>query len=118
MKKSSIVLVCLALAAVPSVAQSAPEIQFEKYELANGLDVILHEDHSIPMVSVNVWYHVGSRNEKPGRTGFAHLFEHMMFQGSEHHDDEYFKPLQKVGGRVNGSTNNDRTNYWENVPSN
>ena len=118
MKKSSIVLLCLALAATVTAAQSAPEISFEKYELPNGLDVILHEDHSIPMVSVNVWYHVGSGNEKPGRSGFAHLFEHMMFQGSKHHDDEFFKPLQKVGGRINGSTNTDRTNYWENVPSN
>ncbi len=118
MKKSSIALLCLALVATAAAAQSAPEISFEKYELPNGLDVILHEDHSIPMVSVNVWYHVGSGNEKPGRTGFAHLFEHMMFQGSKHHDDEFFKPLQKVGGRINGSTNTDRTNYWENVPSN
>ncbi len=119
MKKAlSTVLACLALWAAPAIAQSAPEIQFEAYELPNGLDVILHEDHSIPMVSVNVWYHVGSGNEQPGRTGFAHLFEHMMFQGSKNHDDEFFKPLQKVGGRINGSTNTDRTNYWENVPSN
>lgn len=96
---------------------SLPELKFEKYTLPNGLDVILHEDHSIPMVAVNVWYHVGSKNEKPGRTGFAHLFEHMMFQGSKHHDKEFFEPLQKVGGAINGSTNEDRTNYWENVPS-
>ncbi len=99
-------------------AASLPELKFEKYKLPNGLEVILHEDHSIPMVAVNVWYHVGSKNEKPGRTGFAHLFEHMMFQGSKHHDKEYFEPLQKVGGAINGSTNEDRTNYWENVPSN
>jgi zinc protease len=97
---------------------SLPELKFEKYTLPNGLDVILHEDHSIPMVAVNVWYHVGSKNEKPGRTGFAHLFEHMMFQGSKHHNKEYFEPLQKVGAAINGSTNEDRTNYWENVPSN
>lgn len=99
-------------------ASSVRNLKFEKYTLPNGLDVILHEDHSIPMVAVNVWYHVGSKNEKPGRTGFAHLFEHMMFQGSKHHDKEFFEPLQKVGGAINGSTSEDRTNYWENVPGN
>jgi zinc protease len=95
-----------------------PAIRFEKYSLPNGLDVILHEDHSTPIVCVNVWYHVGSKNERRGRTGFAHLFEHMMFQGSEHHDAEFFGPLQEAGGRLNGSTSDDRTNYWELVPSN
>ncbi len=90
----------------------------EKYTLSNGLDVILHEDHSIPMVSVNIWYHVGSKNEKRGRTGLAHLFEHMMFEGSQHHDTEYSEVLEKVGGRTNGSTNEDRTNYYEDIPSN
>ena len=69
-------------------------IPFEKYKLSNGLDVILHEDHSIPMVSVNVWYHVGSKNEKPGRTGFAHLFEHLMFEGSKHHNSGFLGPLE------------------------
>jgi len=103
---------------LPALAEDLPELQFEKYTLPNGLDVILHEDHSVPMVGVNVWYHVGSKNEKPGRTGFAHLFEHMMFQGSQHHDTDYFLPLEKTGGRVNGSTAEDRTNYWENLPSN
>ena len=93
-------------------------LALEKYTLSNGLDVILHEDHSIPMVSVNIWYHVGSKNEKRGRTGFAHLFEHMMFEGSQHHDTEYFEVLEKVGGNVNGSTNEDRTNYYEDIPSN
>lgn len=100
------------------LADDLPELKFEKYELPNGLDVILHEDHSIPMVSVNVWYHVGSKNEKPGRTGFAHLFEHMMFQGSEHHDVLFSKSIDKYGGVDNGSTTEDRTNYWENLPSN
>lgn len=95
-----------------------PRIEFEKYRLSNGLDVILHQDHSIPLVAVNIWYHVGSKNEKPGRTGFAHLFEHMMFEGSQHHDSEYFEPLEKIGGSINGSTSEDRTNYWENVPTN
>ena len=105
------------LAGSAAAADDLPQLEFEHYTLPNGLEVILHEDHSIPMVSVNIWYHVGSKNERPGRTGFAHLFEHMMFQGSEHHDADYFVPLQKIGGQVNGSTNKDRTNYWENVPS-
>ncbi|HMF55948.1 MAG TPA: insulinase family protein [Pyrinomonadaceae bacterium] len=95
-----------------------PQIKFTEFRLDNGLRVILHEDHSTPIVAVNVWYHVGSKNEVPGRTGFAHLFEHMMFQGSLHHDDEYFQPIQQAGGAGNGSTNPDRTNYWEVVPSN
>jgi zinc protease len=107
---------CL-LAAACVAAREAPELKFEKYTLDNGLQVILHEDHNIPLAAVNVWYHVGSKNEKPGRTGFAHLFEHMMFQGSANHDKDYFLPLQKIGAQVNGSTNTDRTNYWENVPS-
>jgi zinc protease len=94
------------------------DLRAEKYELPNGLDVILYEDHRLPMVAVNVWYHVGSKNEDPGRTGFAHFFEHMMFQGSEHHDTDYFMPLEKVGAFVNGSTTEDRTNYLEDVPSN
>ncbi len=93
-------------------------IAYEKVTLSNGLDVILHEDHSIPLASVNVWYHVGSKNEVPGRTGFAHLFEHVMFEGSGHHNSSHFEPLQKVGANLNGSTNPDRTNYWEDVPSN
>jgi len=109
--------VILILLATTASAQDAPELEFEKYTLDNGLQVILHEDHNIPMAAVNVWYHVGSKNEKPGRTGFAHLFEHMMFQGSKNHDKDYFLPLQKIGAQVNGSTNKDRTNYWENVPS-
>ncbi len=95
-----------------------PDLKFQKFTLANGLDVILHEDHSTPIVGVNVWYHVGSKDERPGRTGFAHLFEHMMFQGSKHYDKVYFGPIQSVGGRLNGSTAMDRTNYWETVPSN
>jgi len=93
-------------------------IPFEKHTLANGLDVLLHEDHGCPIVAVNLWYHVGSKNEVPGRTGFAHLFEHLMFEGSKHHDHGYFQPLQGAGGTLNGSTNADRTNYWEVVPTN
>ena len=93
-------------------------IESEKTTLPNGLDVILSQDRSLPVVAVNVWYHVGSKNEEPGKTGFAHLFEHVMFEGSKHHDRSYFDPLQKVGANLNGSTTPDRTNYWENVPSN
>jgi zinc protease len=92
-------------------------IPFVKHTLSNGLDVLLHEDHACPIVAVNLWYHVGSKNEQPGRTGFAHLFEHLMFEGSEHHDKGYFQPLQGAGASLNGSTNADRTNYWEVVPS-
>jgi zinc protease len=80
--------------------------------------VIVHEDRDCPIVAVSVWYHVGSKDEVPGRTGFAHLFEHLMFEGSQHHDEGYFRPLQEAGGVLNGSTNVDRTNYWEVVPSN
>jgi zinc protease len=93
-------------------------IEFTKHRLDNGLDVLVHEDHGCPIVAVNVWYHVGSKNEHPGRTGFAHLFEHLMFEGSQHHDKGYFQPLQEAGGSLNGSTNTDRTNYWEVVPRN
>ena len=92
-------------------------ISFTRQTLANGLDVLLHEDHACPIVAVNVWYHVGSKNERPGHTGFAHLFEHLMFEGSEHHDKGYFQPLQGAGAALNGSTNADRTNYWEVVPT-
>jgi zinc protease len=93
-------------------------IAFTRHRLDNGLDVLVHEDHGCPIVAVNIWYHVGSKNEKPGRTGFAHLFEHLMFEGSQHHDKGYFQPLQEAGGLLNGSTNADRTNYWEVVPRN
>ncbi|MBW8862806.1 MAG: insulinase family protein [Acidobacteria bacterium] len=92
-------------------------ISFTKHTLANGLDVLLHEDHACPIVAVNLWYHVGSKNERPGHTGFAHLFEHLMFEGSQHHDKGYFTPLQGAGATLNGSTNADRTNYWEVVPA-
>ena len=93
-------------------------ISFEQITLSNGLQVIFHENRSLPIVSVNLWYHVGSKNERPGKTGLAHLFEHLMFEGSKNHNSSHFEPLQEVGGALNGSTNNDRTNYWENVPSN
>ena len=92
-------------------------ISFTKHTLGNGLDVLLHEDHACPIVAVNLWYHVGSKNERPGHTGFAHLFEHLMFEGSQHHDRGFFQPLQGAGATLNGSTNADRTNYWEVVPT-
>lgn len=95
-----------------------PPIKYKELTLKNGLRVIMHEDRSTPIVAVNVWYHVGSKNEVAGRTGFAHLFEHMMFQGSKNYDADYFTPLQEAGANLNGSTNTDRTNYWEVVPSN
>ncbi len=97
-----------------------PKLPFEKYALPNGLEVILHEDHRIPEVAVDVWYKVGSKDEADRRTGFAHLFEHVMFQGSKHvPEDKHFEYLQKAGvSNANGSTSMDRTNYFEVVPSN
>lgn len=95
------------------------KIGYEKYKLANGLTLFIHEDHSDPLVHVEVTYHVGSAREAAGRSGFAHLFEHMLFQGSEHvKDEEHFKMVQAAGGQMNGNTNRDRTTYFETVPSN
>jgi len=100
-------------------AQAVPKIKFEKYTLPNGLEVILHEDHSTPVITVNTWYKVGSGDEKPGRTGFAHLFEHIMFMGSQNVPVGLFdKALEAAGADNNGSTTEDRTNYYENLPSN
>ena len=94
------------------------KIDFEEYQLSNGLHVILHQDRNVPIVAINLWYRVGSRNEQPGKTGFAHLFEHMMFQGSQHVPPEmHFQLIQSVGGTLNGSTYFDRTNYYETLPS-
>jgi zinc protease len=115
----SICYLLLVMTAQSLDAQTVPKIAFEKYTLSNGLEVILHEDHSTPIVAVNTWYHVGSGDEKPGRTGFAHLFEHIMFMGSEHVPVGVFdKELEGAGGDNNGSTTEDRTNYYEVVPSN
>ncbi|HEX6732599.1 MAG TPA: pitrilysin family protein, partial [Pyrinomonadaceae bacterium] len=106
-----------------AVAQSSvPKVEFEKYTLPNGLQVILHVDRKLPVVHVNQWFHVGSKNEKTNRTGFAHLFEHMMFQGSQNAKGEYFSYVERAGanlftGGVNGTTSNDRTNYFATVPS-
>lgn len=105
--------------AAPAAASAVPKIQFEKYTLPNGLEIILHEDHSTPIVTVNTWYKVGSGDEKPGRTGFAHLFEHIMFMGSQNVPVGAFdKELEAAGADNNGSTTEDRTNYYENLPSN
>jgi predicted Zn-dependent peptidase len=108
------------LACLPTLASAqAGRIAFEQFALPNGLQVIYSEDHSTPIVSVDVWYHVGSRNERAGRSGFAHLFEHMMFQGSAHvKKAEHFQLVQRAGGSLNGTTQEDRTNYFETVPSN
>ena len=97
-----------------------PKLNYEKYRLANGLDVILLEDHRLPLVAVNIWYHVGPANERPGLTGFAHLFEHMMFEGSRHIGEEgHFRHLEAAGAsEINGTTDFDRTNYFETLPSN
>lgn len=99
-------------------AYPIPDIGYTEFKLANGLTVIVHADHSAPIVAVNTWYHVGSKNEPPGRFGFAHLFEHLMFNGSEHYNDEFFIPFDRVGATdQNGTTNRDRTNYFETLPS-
>src|SRR3954462_13042827 len=115
---------CLAL--LPAAAQSPkpaavdipiPDIPYTKFVLANGLTVLVHEDHKTPVVAINTWYHVGSKNEKLGKTGFAHLFEHLMFNGSENFNNDYFKVMESIGATdLNGTTNEDRTNYFQNVP--
>ncbi len=123
--RSLAALAVLSSAAVPSQSQAQgqqklPELKYETYTLPNGLQVITHEDHRLPLVAVDLWYHVGPLNERPGRTGFAHLFEHMMFEGSEHVGEKaHIKDVQAAGATdVNGTTDFDRTNYFETVPSN
>ncbi|HJQ67327.1 MAG TPA: pitrilysin family protein [Blastocatellia bacterium] len=135
LRKTTLVLLTIAIAAYSNIAtlaqarkaaaaaapaQSAPSLNYEKYKLKNGLEVILLEDHRLPLVAVNLWYHVGPANERAGRTGFAHLFEHMMFQGSKHiGDDAHFQMLEAAGASdINGTTDFDRTNYFETLPSN
>jgi zinc protease len=113
------------LAALFAVACSAiyaqvgtVDVPYQKFVLKNGLTLIVHEDHKAPIVAVNIWYHVGSKNERPGKTGFAHLFEHLMFGGSEHHQKRYIEAMEPIGATdLNGTTNSDRTNYFENVPT-
>lgn len=108
------------LLAAPALAAAETSIPFERYRLDNGLEVILVQDATVPLVAVNVWYHVGSGHETPGKSGFAHLFEHMLFQGSTHvGEDRHFEVLKNIGAdSINGTTNPDRTNYFEIVPSN
>lgn len=116
---SMLFFACLSLQAQSSLPFSAKDIDipYQKFVLTNGLRLIVHEDHKAPIAAVNLWYHVGSKNEKPGKSGFAHLFEHLMFNGSEHFNKDYFQALESIGGTdLNGTTNNDRTNYFQNVP--
>src|SRR2546421_12871308 len=97
---------------------AAITIPYQRFVLKNGLTLLVHEDHKAPIVAVNIWYHAGSKNDRAGRTGFAHLFEHLMFNGSEHFNDDYFQPFERIGATdQNGTTNEDRTNYFENVPT-
>src|SRR5262249_51826361 len=93
------------------------EFHFTKTTLTNGLDVVVRPQRQLPMVAVNLWYHVGSKNEERRQRGFAHLFEHLMFEGSEHYPGDFFQPLQRLGASLTGSTSTDRTNYYEDVPS-
>jgi len=116
----SAILAGLALTSCNLLADEPPaiDIPFDKFQLDNGLTVIVHEDHKAPIVAVSIWYHVGSKDEPPGKTGFAHLFEHLMFNGSENHRGEYFEPFEQVGATsMNGTTWFDRTNYFETVPT-
>src|SRR5687767_14688987 len=104
----------------PPAARASAEldIPFETFTLPNGLRVVVHTDRKAPIVAVNIWYHVGSKDEPAGRSGFAHLFEHLMFNGSENAPGEYFGPFEVVGATdMNGTTNSDRTNYFQNVPT-
>jgi zinc protease len=119
---SLIALAAAQLVPATSFAQGTPSadspIPFTRHVLDNGLTLLVHEDHKAPIVAVNIWYHVGSKNEKPGKTGFAHLFEHLMFNGSENVDTDYFEVLEPLGATdLNGTTNMDRTNYFQNVPT-
>jgi zinc protease len=113
------ILMCLVVSAGLADDKRPGYIEYTEHKLDNGLRVILSEDHSVPIVAVNVWYHVGSGYEEKGRSGFAHLFEHMMFEGSENVDKtEHFKLISRAGGSMNGSTTEDRTNYFETLPAN
>ena len=110
--------ICAQDASAAGTALADIEIPYQKYVLPNGLTLLVHEDHKAPIVAVDIWYHVGSKDERPGRTGFAHLFEHLMFSGSENHKEGFFKPFEQVGATdQNGTTAQDRTNYFETVPT-
>ena len=119
-KQAMLALTLVLMSAAALAASDLPDINipYTRYVLPNGLTLIVHEDHKAPIVAVNMWYHVGSKDERPGRTGFAHLFEHLMFNGSENFNDEFFRPLEPAGAtKMNGSTWLDRTNYFQNVPT-
>ena len=117
--QASVINIMFIISIQASSLAELPEIKYESFKLDNGLTVIVHEDKKVPMVAVNVWYHVGSKNENLGKTGFAHLFEHLMFNGTENYNNEYFEPFEKIGSTdQNGTTNSDRTNYFQNVPTN
>lgn len=123
MKKSLLIFVLFAQSALLFAQKPVPKkfpdinIPYKRFVLKNGLRLLVHEDHKAPIAAFNIWYHVGSKNEKPGKTGFAHLFEHLMFNGSEHYNDDYFKVMESIGAtNLNGTTSNDRTNYFENFP--
>ncbi|MBL4773361.1 MAG: insulinase family protein [Alcanivoracaceae bacterium] len=124
MKFNKITMMLLLLLSTVIIAKSQKtyndseiDIPYTKFTLDNGLTLIVHEDHKAPIVAINIWYHVGSKNEKEGRTGFAHLFEHLMFNGSENYNDDWFKPMDRIGATgLNGTTNQDRTNYFETIP--
>jgi zinc protease len=121
MKKIIVVLILLAKVLISDAQIKATypdiDIPYKKFVLKNGLTLIVHEDHKAPIIAFNIWYHVGSKNEKLGKTGFAHLFEHLMFNGSEHYNKDYFQLMDAIGATdLNGTTNNDRTNYFENFP--
>ncbi|MEW6511334.1 MAG: pitrilysin family protein [Bacteroidota bacterium] len=114
-----LVLLSLFVSSLALAGDGRIAVPYTRFTLPNGLDVVLHEDHGVPTIAVNIWYHVGSGREKPGRTGFAHLFEHIMFEGSKNVPEGKFDEwLEAAGGDNNGSTTTDRTNYFENVPSN
>jgi zinc protease len=117
-KAALLLLVCAVVTAGVFAQTKEIDIPYQKFVLDNGLTVIVHEDHKAPIVAINVWYHVGSKNEKPGKTGFAHLFEHLMFGGSEHAKGRYIDAMERIGATdLNGTTNPDRTNYFEDVPT-
>lgn len=118
MLKNILIALSLIFTQLSSAAATEIDLPYTSFKLDNGLTLIVHEDHKAPIVAVSVWYHVGSKHESPDKTGFAHLFEHLMFNGSENYDDEYFKPLEEAGAsNINGTTNNDRTNYYQVVPT-
>ena len=109
-----------AASAKPSgkMAIAIPDIAYKKFVLKNGLTLLVHEDRKSPVVAINTWYHVGSKNEKVGKTGFAHLFEHLMFSGSDNFNKTYITAMERIGATsLNGTTNTDRTNYFQNVPT-